>query len=131
MSTGSSNRLSYDECEHNQRNNQRVTPLEYQLYSGYHLTCNFCGLKGPNMSSELTDEQKVLIESELLNIDRKTSKCSANKYQPPCSDPTNCPLNSPYKFVPARVCERDVVWTNLVKPSNPGFNPDSLDAYKC
>jgi hypothetical protein len=125
MSTGSSNRLSYDECEHNTRNLERVDPFQYQLYSGKYLRCNWCGIKNQGRS-ELEDGERITIESDLLNIDRRNSRCSINKYQPQCDNPLNCNLNA-HDFSPARLCERDVVWTNLIKPTNPGINPPVLN----
>jgi hypothetical protein len=130
MSTGSSNRLSYDDCDYHQRNTERVAPLQYQLYGGKYLTCSWCGVKNPNLTSELPFNDRVSIESDLRNIDRKQSRCDGKKYQPPCKEGTNCPLNNA-GFINHIACERDVVWTNLVKPTGPGFTEESLNTFKC
>jgi len=118
----SSNRLSYDDCDNVQRNLTSVSPLEYQLYSGKYLGCNWCGKKD-GYNSELSHDDRVTIETDLFNLNRKTTKCSNLKFQPSCSDPASCELPNTTKFVPALACERDVVWTNLVKPTDAGLKP--------
>lgn len=130
MSTGGSSRLSYDVNEFQQRTTESVTPLEYQLYSGKFQRCNWCGIQNPNKKSELDFSVRVDIENDLLDINRKNSKASANKYQPPCNDAPYCELPNA-NFVPARICDRNVVWTNLEKPTNPGFDSNKINAYKC
>ena len=122
----SSNRLSYDECETTQSTQQKVTPLDFALAN--YTRCNWCGEKDNNKDnnkvSELDFQVRTSIENELLNIDRKASKCSAMKHQPPCPEPTECEGNN-YNFKPALLCDRDVVWTNLVKPTDPGYKLSS------
>jgi hypothetical protein len=118
----SSSRLSYDECEHANRNHERVNPLTYALYSGKYLRCDWCGKKNPDSISELPFINQVTIETDLKNIDRKTTRCSNLKYSPACNGKLeSCNIATPVKFTPARVCERDVVWTNLVKPVSTGI----------
>jgi hypothetical protein len=130
MSTGSFNRQPYDDCEYHQRNMERVAPLQYQLYGGKYLTCNWCGKKNAPLTSELQFKDRVTIESDLLNITRKQSRCDGAKYQPPCNDTTNCPIPNG-NFINHLNCVRDVVWTNLVKPTTPGFTEEQLNSFKC
>ena len=127
--SGSSNRLSYDVPEFNQRVAESVTPLEYQLYSGKYLRDNWCG-KIHNKTSELAFGERVSIENDVLNIDRKSSKASIQKYQPPCDEAPSCNLKH-HNFSPALLCDRNVVWTNLVKPTNPGFDPSWTNEQTC
>ena len=112
-----SNRLMYDECAHQQRTQDRVTPLEYQLYNSKMTLCQWCGSKN-NTRSELTEDERIRIENELWNIDRKQSKCNSQKFQGGGAT-TELPITSP--FTPALVCERDVAWTNLEKPKSSGI----------
>lgn len=116
-----SNRLSYDECAEQQRTQDRITPLDYQLYNTKLNLCQWCGSKS-NTRSELTDDERVTIENDLWNINRKQSKCNSEKFQGPAAPPKD-PFMPPGSFTPAIVCERDVTWTNIVKPTTPGI-PD-------
>lgn len=120
----SSNRLSYDECQHSKRTTERVTPLDYLLFPAKYVPTTTC-----TQNNELSFTDRVTIENDMLNIDRKTTKCDSGKYAPPCNDPGHCELPGT-NFVAARVCDRSVVWTNLVKPTTPGFNPADLDRFK-
>ena len=129
MSTGSSNRLIYDNCFNEQRNTERVSPLEYQLYDGKYRTCNWCGTKNTPLNSELQFNERVDIETDLFNISRKQSRCDGQKYKPPCDNPTSCQLNN-NNFVNHLVCDREVVWTNLIKPTNTGL-PSNYNHLRC
>jgi len=122
----SSNRLTYDNEELKQKDNERVNPLTYQLYAGKYVKCNWCGSQNPNFKSELSFDERVSIENDVLNIDRKTSKASVNQYKPPCADVPNCELSN-HNFVSPLICDRNVAWTNLVKPTGPGFNVNNND----
>lgn len=115
-----SNRLSYDSCAENRRNQERITPLDYVLYSPKASLCDWCGKKD-NTKSELIFSDRVLIENDLIGIDRKQSKCSEQKYQPPSPSIIDELANSPSTFTPAITCQRNVVWTNLVKPTDNGL----------
>lgn len=126
----SSNRLSYDNCDYQQRNVESVSPLTYQLYSGKYLTCDWCGKNNSPLTSELKFNDRVSIENDLLNINRKQSRCDSQKHRPTCDNPTQCQLDNK-NFVNHRVCDRNVVWTNLVKPSTPGFNQNTFKTFKC
>ena len=113
----SSNRLSYDECAHAQKTGERVNPLTYQLYPQKHSQCQWCGDKHESTKSELSFMERVTMENDLLNIERKSTRCDNNKYQPP-STPVDATRGV---LTPARLCERDVVWTNLMKPTSNGL----------
>lgn len=113
-----SNRLLYDNCAENQRTRSSVTPLDYSLYNPKWTLCDFCG-KSENRRSELVFQDRVSIENELSGIDRKHSRCSSQKYQPP--NPLVSEFDSKTGFTPAIVCERDVAWTNLEKPTSSGL----------
>lgn len=115
----SSNRLTYDDCAANERTKVMVTPLDYVLYSPKSSLCDWCGKKD-NTRSELIFQDRVTIENDLVGLDRKQSKCSSQKYQPPSQEIIDS-LGAQTRFTPARVCERDVVWTNLVKPQTNGL----------
>jgi hypothetical protein len=115
-----SGRLSYDGCAETQRNTERITPLDYQLYSPKSSLCDWCGKKD-SARSELIFADRVVIENDLYGIDRKQSKCSEQKYQPPSPMIISELANSPTKFTPAITCQRNVVWTNLVKPTSNGL----------
>lgn len=95
-----------------------TTPLEYQLYSPKTSLCDWCGKKSGERS-ELQFQDRVQVENDLSGIDRKQSRCSSQKYQPPT--PLVSEFDPKMQWVPARVCERDVVWTNLTKPSDTGL----------
>lgn len=110
-----SNRLSYDNCAESQKTKTSVTPLDYSLYNPKWGLCSFCG-KNENNRSELVFQDRVRIENDLIGIDRKATRCSTDKYQPPQT------LDNIHTgFTPALVCERDVVWTNLEKPVSDGL----------
>lgn len=115
----SSNRLSYDDCAYTQRTGERVNPLTYQLFSSKHTLCQWCGDKHEKSKSELSWTERVTIENDLLNIDRKVSKCNTEKFQPSANPPEVIKSI----FTPARLCDRNVVWTNLQKPTGTGL-PD-------
>lgn len=115
----SSNRLSYDDCATTQRTNERVTPLTYQLYSNKFTLCQWCGDKHEKTKSELSWAERVTIENDLLNIGRKSSRCDTQKFKPSVIPPDT----TRSIFTPARICDRDVVWTNLEKPTGTGL-PD-------
>ncbi len=118
----SCNRPSYDDCDFTQRTQDRITPLKYQLYAGKYSQCNWCPkrnageLAREGFSSELDPNQRVIIENELMNIDRKFSRCNDQKFHPTC--PT-CTIVVPTgaKFAPPMLCDRDINKSNLEKPT--------------
>ena len=76
-----SNRLSYDECQHSQRTTERTNPLNYMMYAGKFLPSTSCAQK-----SELSFCERVNIENDVWNLQRKNTKCDGGKYQTPCAE---------------------------------------------
>lgn len=114
----SSTRLNYDNCELNQSDIQRVDVLNYHMFKpkyNHHESC-----KKTNNLCHLTDIKRTEIENNLMQLGQQSGKCDNMKYKPPCDNPTNCEVSN-NGFTPMRVFSRDVVWTNLKKPTNTGL----------
>lgn len=115
--------LTQDDCDVAQQTQVMVSPLKYQMYSAKYNQCNWCpkhnvqGLQG--FTSDLGFSERVTIENDLMNINRKASKCGSEKFKPTC--PT-CSIVVPTgaKFASPLLCERDITPSNLKKPSSTG-----------
>ena len=115
----SSNKLKYDECQLNQSDIQRVDSMNYHLFQPKYSHHSFCS-DGPNGTCSLSNEAKTSIENDLLQLNNRATKCSMKKYQPPCPDAGNCEISN-NNFVPVRIYDRDISWTNIKKPETNGL----------
>ena len=86
---GKWNRRSSDNCSYQQEVIESTAPIDYMLYSGAHRNCGLCCSKNDCCSEKsLKDEQsktqtsRVEMESNLMNINRLSSKCSDLKHKP-------------------------------------------------
>lgn len=82
---GGSNRLIYDNCAFKQRISDSTIPLGYNLYRGKFENCNRCIVDKYWRPFDLVD-----YESELLNINRPSTRCDKYKYNPNCEKTKAC-----------------------------------------
>ena len=82
---GSSNRLIYDNCAFKQQIDLSTNPLGYYLYRGKYENCNRCVVDKFWRPFELVD-----YESDLLNINRPSTRCNKYKYNPNCEKTKTC-----------------------------------------
>ena len=86
MSSGSFERLIYDECAYSENLKENDRSINYLL--AVPQPCNPCRIAEPGINSPLISVSKdrtfVDVESDLLNIGRVYSKCQKNDYQPYC-----------------------------------------------
>ena len=81
------NRLDYDTCSYKQELKESISPGEYQLSSPF-ISCEDCFSNDPQLIiqragvSVAKDIPMIDVDSELLNINRKLSKCSSNDFIP-------------------------------------------------
>lgn len=81
------NRLDYDTCAYKQELSESIGPGEYQLGTP-NISCEDCFTKDPQLimqragASVAKNIPMVDIDSELMNITRKLSDCSANDFIP-------------------------------------------------
>jgi len=81
------NRLNYDTCEYKQTLAQSVGPGEYQINQPP-ISCEPCYPYSPSVrlqhSGDSVDTNRYMIDidSELMNINRKASKCPSKKFIP-------------------------------------------------
>jgi hypothetical protein len=81
------NRLDYDTCAYKQELSESIGPGEYQL-STPNISCEDCFTKDPQLimqragASVAKNISMVDMDSELMNITRKLSDCSANDFIP-------------------------------------------------
>lgn len=115
----SSTRLPYDNCELNQSDIQRVDSLNYHLFKPKYSHHDYCSKINQNCS--MNDTKKTDIENDLRQLDRKTGKCNDSKFKSMCKDPGSCELLNKDNFIPVRVFDRNVAWTNIPKPMNNGL----------
>ena len=117
------NKLSYDKCEINQGDIQRIDSMNYHLFEPKYSHHSFCNT--PNNVCHLQSSNRTDIENALKQLNTKSSKCSLNKYQPPCPNAGNCSLPN-NNFTPVRTYERDIWKSNITKPLNNGLPPFNL-----
>jgi len=83
------NRLNYDTCEYKQTLAQSIGPGHYQMNTPP-ISCEPCYPYSPSIrlqrSGNSVDLSKYMIDvdSDLMNITRKASKCPSKKYIPLC-----------------------------------------------
>ena len=108
------NQTMYDECATQMHINDSVSPMGYQLFREKYINNDRCGgNNGVQFGS------RVDTESELRNITRPVSQCTAFKYYPNC-DSNIC--KSTFKLtnvVPFDICS--IIDNNMPKIKNPGF----------
>lgn len=114
----SSTRLSYDGCDTDSDIKKNLNQLNYHLFTAKYNHHNTCSSK--NLTCNLNDGKRTEIENDLLQLDNKNSNCNKKKYQSPCNNPTECVISN-NNFTPMRILDRDIVWTNIQKPSNNGL----------
>jgi len=124
-------RLLYDQCNINQNVNESTNPLGYSLFSPYNTHPERCFKNTEASKKELLPEQRVNIESDLRNLDRKTSRCNVEKYNPSCNNGVECPaepitkLGSNFQYTPPEACHDlfSIIENNVKKPEIKSFNP--------
>ena len=83
------NRLDYDTCEYKQRLSESIGPGDYMINKPP-VNCEPCYPFSPSIrlqhSGDSVDMNQYMIDidSEMLGITRKASKCPAKKYLPKC-----------------------------------------------
>lgn len=93
------NRLNSDTCQYKQTLAESVGPGEYQINTPP-IACEPCYPYPPSVRLQTsgdsvdTNSYMIDIDSELLNITRKASKCPSKKYLPGCSDKNPAPLTN-------------------------------------
>ena len=84
----SSNRLMYDTCETQTRNNESVSPLQYILDPVKYDNCNKCRMElGVIAGAAVSHIQGNLVdlETDLFGITRKASLCPSQKFSSECA----------------------------------------------
>ena len=121
--SGSYNRKLYDNCQFNLQLKESVSPGEYRLFSGAHeneLNNEYCSKNTGATVSNVWNSigQRTDVESDLLVMKRGTN-CNDDKHKP-CdrSEERRCNPGVPAN---PRVCERDIVPTNMKMPKKCGF----------
>jgi len=121
-SEGSFNRLRYDNCAYQKALFESTDPLKYQLYQGKFEHCAKC-----------TDNNKfwrpydlVDVESDLMGINRPSSKCPQNQYNPACKKSARCmstfDKSAPVVLAP-EVCP--IIRNNIPRMTTPGYSVPS------
>jgi hypothetical protein len=121
--SGSYNRKLYDNCQGQLKLKESVTPAEYSLYVGAYeneLNSEYCQ---KNTNSTITNKwdsigKRTEVENELLYL-VKGSNCVHDKHKP-CDNSNESRCNPGVPANP-RVCERDIVPTNMKMPKSCGF----------
>jgi hypothetical protein len=121
--SGSYNRKLYDNCQFNLQLKESVSPGEYRLFSGAHeneLNNEFCSKNTnatiSNLWSSIGDRTDV--ESD-LNVIKRGTNCVDDKHKP-CDNSKEKRCNPGVPANP-RICERDIVPTNMKMPKKCGF----------
>ena len=121
--SGSSNRKVYDQCQRNLQLKESVSPGEYRLFSGAHeneLNNKYCvNTTNATISNNWKSiGERTEIESNLL-IMKLGTNCVNDKHKP-CdkSEEKRCNPGVPAN---PRICERDIVPTNMKMPKKCGF----------
>lgn len=98
------NRLKYDRCESKEYNKQTVAPGDYYMKTP--IMCNNCFNDNPWIQNQKTGVSlnshvdwrffagPVDVESDLLNLNRSSSRCPVEKYTPLC-DANSCSTGEP------------------------------------
>lgn len=116
---GSSNRLIYDQCEYNREVVESTKPLYYRMYLGQFENESKCK---KDKFWHKYDADIVDIESDLLNINRRASKCPEKKYSPTCNKSKEC-VSTFDPSIPI-ILDRDicpVVFNNIPKNISSGL----------
>ena len=121
--SGSYNRKLYDNCQFNLQLKESVSPGEYKLFSGAHendLNNEYCSKNSNSTISNVWESigKRTDLESDLLVL-KKGSNCVDDKHAP-CSDAKDVKCNPGIPANP-RICERDIVPTNMKMPKECGF----------
>ena len=121
--SGSYNRKLYDNCQSQLKLKESVTPSEYMLYSGAYeneLSSEYC-TKNTNATISNTHDSignRIDIDSELKYL-VKGSNCNHDKHKP-CDNSQEKRCNPGVPSNP-KICERDIVPTNMKMPKVCGF----------
>lgn len=121
--SGSYNRKLYDNCQFNLQLKESVSPGEYKLFSGAHendLNNEYCSKNSNSTISNVWESigKRTDLESDLLVL-KKGTNCVDDKHAP-CADAKDEKCNPGVPANP-RICERDIVPTNMKMPKECGF----------
>ena len=121
--SGSYNRKMYDNCQINLQLKESVSPGEYKLFAGAHeneLNSEYCQKNTNATISNVWSSigERTDLESDLLVLTQGTN-CVDDKHKS-CTNSTEKKCNPGVPANP-RICERDIVPTNMKMPNKPGF----------
>jgi len=121
--SGSYNRKLYDNCQFNLQLKESVSPGEYRLFSGAHendLNSEYCSKTSEATITNVWGSigKRTDLESDLLVMKRGTN-CNDDKHKT-CENSKEERCNVGISANP-RVCERDIVPTNMKMPKKCGF----------
>ena len=121
--SGSYNRKMYDNCQINLQLKESVSPGEYKLFAGAHeneLNSEYCQKNTNATISNVWSSigERTDLESDLLVLTRGTN-CVDDKHKS-CTGSKDKKCNPGVPANP-RICERDIVPTNMKMPNKPGF----------
>lgn len=114
------NNLDYDTCAYKQFLHESIGPGSYQLNTPY-ISCKDCFVEDPQIilqrsgASVARDVPMIDIDSELLNITRKSSNCSRDSFIPKFDKDGN--INNNINLVDFENCKLPT--TENTKLSNP------------
>jgi len=121
--SGSYNRKLYDNCQFNLQLKESVSPGEYRLFAGAHeneLNNEYCS---KNTNATISNVWKSIGERTDVETDLKVMKrgtnCVDDKHKP-CDNSNEKRCNPGIPANP-RICERDIVPTNMKMPKKCGF----------
>lgn len=122
---------NYDKCAHDKDVYESISPYLYQMYDGKYENCKRCVV---DKLYKRGDVSIVDMESELLNITRKSSKCPQKQYSPKCKKSKNCVStfdNSVPVVLAAEVCP--IIKTNMNKPEyyRSTYNIRPISQFNC
>lgn len=110
-------RIGDDACKQRVDEAQTKSEFDYTFFKSKYSYHESCLLK--NQTCHLPDNVRTDIENELKKLDQKATKCGAPISGNLCLADGTCDRKT--GFTPARVNDRDVVWTNLKKPEKTGL----------
>jgi len=116
----SSNRLIYDNCAYNLRLKDSTGELLYRTYKGAYSNDTKC-MKAPNDIDREAMHTRVIIENDLLNLQRLDSKCVADKFAPCYTNPSN-PSCQIYQTITPILCDPYREANNLKMPATNGID---------
>ena len=121
--SGSYNRKVYDKCQCSLQLKESVSPGEYRLFSGAHeneLNNKYCSdITNATIANNWKSiGQRTELESNLL-IMKLGTNCVNDKHKP--CDNSNDKYCNPGIPANPRICERNIVPTNMKMPNNCGF----------